>query len=167
MRTVVVLNATYEPLTTVLVHRALMFLVSDRAVIVEAVPGASIRSASREIPLPKVVRLTKYVRVAYGHRPRAWSKRGVIERDQPFGCAYCGAKTTLTVDHIVPQSRGGRNEWNSTIGACSSCNGRKADRLPEEAGMKLRYKPRVVTERDTLRLALVKAGVDPNAYGLS
>jgi len=104
MRTVVLLNATYEPLGTVTLNRAILFLVKERAVVVEAVEGATIRSVNQEIPLPKVVRLVKYVRVAYLHRPRPWSRRGVLERDAGLGCVYCGAKDASTVEHIQPIS---------------------------------------------------------------
>jgi 5-methylcytosine-specific restriction endonuclease McrA len=168
MRPVVVLNASYEPLTTVSLNRAVLFLVKERAVVVEAVEGATIRSADREIPVPKVVRLVKYVRVAYMHRPRAWSRRGVLERDAALGCIYCGSKKNPTVEHIQPISRGGDPRgWLNTAVACNTCNNTKGHQSLKEWGRPLRYKPRVVTERDTLVIAIAKAGVDPVAYGLT
>ena len=167
MRQVVVLNASFEPLTTVTLNRAILFLVKERAVVVEAVEGATIRSVDREIPLPKVVRLVKYVRVSYMHRPRPWSRRGVLERDAGLGCIYCG-KNATTVEHIQPISRGGDPRgWLNTAAACVACNNKKGSMTLAEWGRPLRYKPRVVTERDTLVLAIAKTGVDPALYGIT
>lgn len=168
MRTVVLLNATYEPLGTVTLNRAILFLVKERAVVVEAVEGATIRSVNQEIPLPKVVRLVKYVRVAYMHRPRAWSRRGVIERDAGLGCIYCGKANANTIEHIQPISRGGDPKgWTNTAICCMACNNKKGNATLAEWGRPLRFKPRMVTERDTLVLAIAKTGADPALYGLA
>jgi 5-methylcytosine-specific restriction endonuclease McrA len=72
-----------------------------------------------------------------------WSRRGVMARDH-FRCAYCG-RTATTVDHVVPQSRGGPNTWTNTVAACGGCNQRKGDRTPAEAGMPLRVEPSAPT----------------------
>lgn len=162
--TVVVLNASFEPLGIVPMHRALVFLIRERASIVDAVPGRTIRSAQAEFPFPRVVQLREMVRVPYCFGQVAWTRRGLLQRDD-HECAYCG-KRASTVDHIVPRSRDGRDEWLNTIAACSRCNNVKANRTPEEAGMPLRFQPRIVTSRDTLILAIGATGADLGMLGL-
>ncbi|MGI3785554.1 MAG: HNH endonuclease, partial [Janthinobacterium lividum] len=76
----------------------------------------------------------------------AWSKRGVLRRDA-HRCAFCGSSAD-TVDHLLPQSRGGGNTWQNTVAACTRCNNVKANRTPSEAGMPLRRVPHVPTWRE-------------------
>ncbi|MEA5363301.1 HNH endonuclease [Amycolatopsis sp., V23-08] len=140
---VLVLNAGYEPLHTVSVPHAIRMLVRDVAVVHEAEDGL----AYGLFPRPKIVRLLRYVVMKWRYtQPPRWSRRGVLARDG-HRCAYCGQRAT-TIDHVVPLSRGGaRTDWLNTVAACGgtarSCNARKADKLPAEAGMKLRITPRV------------------------
>ncbi|MEC3976417.1 HNH endonuclease [Amycolatopsis sp. H20-H5] len=143
--TVLVLNAGYEPLHTVSVPHAIRMLVRHVAEIHEAEQDSNFGL----FPRPRVVRLLRYVvmKWRYGSQPR-WSRRGVLKRDD-HTCAYCGRHAT-TIDHVKPLSRGGaRTCWLNTVAACGgtsrSCNARKADKLPEEAGMRLRFAPRVPT----------------------
>lgn len=162
---VVVLNASFEPLGLVPLSRAVVFLARERATIVDAIPGRVIRSAQAEFPFPRVVQLREMVRVPYRWGTVSWTRRGVLIRDG-HECAFCGKRAT-TIDHIVPRSRGGRDEWMNTISACSRCNGIKAARTPEEARMPLRFQPRVVTSRETLVLAIASTGADITALGLA
>ncbi|WP_235933787.1 HNH endonuclease [Agromyces humi] len=167
---VVVLNASFEPLGIVSLHRAMAFLLKERAVIVEAVPGQTVRSATAEYPFPRVVQFREMVRVPYKYGVQPWTREGVLQRDRGLGCAYCTkpARPT-TIDHIMPKSRfvGNPNTWLNTIAAHTECNGRKADRTPLEAGMPLRYQPREVTTRDTLLVAMAEVGADLVALGLA
>jgi 5-methylcytosine-specific restriction endonuclease McrA len=135
---VLVLNASYEPLHRVDVRHAVRMLVRGVAVVEEAVEGRRIG----HFPLPRVLRLVRYVtmRWRHGRRP-AWRKEGLYRRDRGL-CGYCGMRAN-TVDHVVPQSRGGGTTWENTILACGSCNSRKRDRTPAEAGMRLLVQPRV------------------------
>jgi 5-methylcytosine-specific restriction endonuclease McrA len=135
---VLVLNASYEPLHKVDVRHAVRMLVRGVAVVEEAVEGRRIG----HFPLPRVLRLVRYVtmRWRHGRRP-AWGKRGLCRRDRGL-CGYCGMWAN-TVDHVVPQSRGGGTTWENTVLACGSCNSRKRDRTPVEAGMRLLVQPRV------------------------
>src|SRR5581483_5260622 len=137
---VLVLNASYEPLQKVDLRHAIRMLVRGVAVVEEAVEGATFGS----FPMPRVLRLVRYVatRWRYGRRP-VWSKRGVHLRDGGL-CGYCG-RPGHTVDHIVPQSRGGRSTWENTVLACGPCNNRKADRVLAQTGLRLRVQPRVPT----------------------
>ena len=135
---VLVLNASYEPLHKVDVRHAVRMLVRGVAVVEEAVAGRSIG----HFPLPRVLRLVRYVTMRWRHGQRpAWTKRGLYRRDDGV-CGYCGARAG-TVDHIVPVSKGGGSTWENTVLACGPCNNRKRDRTPAEAGMLLLVTPRV------------------------
>jgi 5-methylcytosine-specific restriction endonuclease McrA len=142
---VLVLNAGYEPLQTVSVPHAIRMLVRHVAEIHEAEDGL----AYGLFPRPKIVRLLRYVVMKWRYtQPPRWSRRGVLTRDG-HRCAYCGRRAT-TIDHVTPLSRGGaRTSWLNTVAACGgasrSCNARKADKLPAEAGMTLRFTPYVPT----------------------
>lgn len=136
MTGVLVLNADNTALHTVSIKHAIGMLVREVAIVEEALEGALIGP----YPWPVVLRLVRYVKTTFLYgRPPGWTKRGVLKRDR-HTCAYCGAHAS-TVDHLMPQSRGGPNSWSNTIAACSPCNLRKANRTPREAGMELRFQP--------------------------
>ncbi|MFE2723442.1 HNH endonuclease [Kitasatospora sp. NPDC059327] len=157
MRNTLVLNASYEPLTTVSLQRAVVLVLQDKAVVEQAHPLRSIRGTGVSVPVPRVIRLQRYVRVPF-RQQAPWSRRGVLVRDQHL-CAYCGRRAT-TVDHLQPRSRGGADSWLNTVAACSEDNQRKADRTPEQAGMKLLRTPFVPTPQATLMMALGLRGSD-------
>jgi len=138
---VLVLNATYEPLSVVSVRRAVVLLLKEKAELVEAAE-AELRSENFAIPTPLVIRLVYYVRIPY-RVSIPLTRRTVLARDH-YTCQYCGKqppRKELTVDHILPRSRGGHTTWDNVVTACQRCNGRKGSRIPEEANMKLRSKP--------------------------
>ncbi|MCX5066733.1 HNH endonuclease [Micromonospora lupini] len=138
MDAVLVINADLGPLHRVTVAHAIRMLCRRVAEIHEAEPDRTLGV----FPMPKVVRLVRYVvtRWRYTHGP-AWSKGGVLARDGRR-CGYCSGPAA-TVDHILPRSRGGQNTWRNTVSACAPCNQAKGDRTPAEAGMVLRIKPLV------------------------
>ena len=147
-----VLNASYEPLAVVSVRRAVVLVLTEKAVAEHVDDERVIRSASREIPMPLVVRLLRFVRVPYRRRV-PWSRRGVLDRDR-HRCAYCGTRAS-TVDHIEPVSRGGAaRSWLNTVAACPPCNQVKANRTPREAGMQLLVQPYEPRAQAALILAL-------------
>ncbi len=137
---VLVLNADLGPLHRVSLRHALRMLFRQVAEVHEAESDHVIGGW----PRPKVVRLVRYVvtRWRYSAGP-AWSRPGVLARDHRT-CAYCGGHAT-TIDHVLPRSRGGGNTWTNTVAACERCNGRKGDRTPAEAGMRLRTEPKAPT----------------------
>jgi hypothetical protein len=137
---VLVLNADGGPLHRVSLRHAIRMLVRQVAEVHEVVPDQLVGI----FPMPTAVRLVRYVvtRWLFGRQP-AWSKGKVLSRDGRV-CCYCGGRAT-TVDHIVPQSRGGKNTWLNTVAACNGCNQAKANRTPAEARMTLRYQPSVPT----------------------
>lgn len=147
-----VLNASYEPLAVVSVRRAVILVLTEKAVLEHADDERVFRSASRQLPMPLVVRLLKFVRVPYRRR-LPWSRRGVLDRDG-HRCAYCAGKAT-TIDHLVPVSRGGEaRSWLNTVSACVPCNQAKANRTPPEAGMRLLAEPHEPKARAALVLAI-------------
>lgn len=137
MSLTLVLNATYEPLCVVPLRRAVVLVLAEKATVVAAGEGV-LRSARQAIPAPRVVRLSRYVRVPY-RRSLPMTRRGVLQRDG-YRCAYCAGRAE-TVDHVVPRSRGGRHEWSNVVAACRRCNHRKADRLVGELGWSLPFAP--------------------------
>jgi len=146
MSGVLVLNAGYEPLHRVSLAHAVRMLHRQVAVVEQAVDGRTFGP----YPLPAVLRLVRYVQMRWRSRGGVptWTKAGMLRRDGGR-CAYCGRHGD-TVDHVQPRSRGGADSWLNTVTACGRCNHRKRDRIPEEAGMALRYLPRVPTFAELL-----------------
>ncbi len=135
---VLVLNQDYSALTVCSVERAIILVHLRKADLVEALPGRFLRSPSIQFPWPSIVRLKMFVRVPY--RRIMLSRKNILRRDR-FRCQYCGSREKLTVDHVLPRSRGGGDTWRNLVAACTSCNNRKGNRTPEEAGMSLRRSP--------------------------
>ena len=139
MRRVLLLNVTYEPLTTVGLRRAVCLVLGEKAEIVhDDLAGTMLCSASISLATPSVIRLRRYVRVPY--RNRVPLTRAALMRRDNYLCAYCGAKAD-TIDHVLPRSRGGQHVWENCVASCTRCNHRKADRLIEEIGWELRFDP--------------------------
>lgn len=142
MSHVLVLNATYEPLNVVSVRRAILLLLKEKAEIVETAE-AWLRSEQVALPVPIVIRLVYYVRIPR-HFVLPVSRRTVMARDH-YTCQYCGVqpgKASLTLDHVLPRSRGGETRWDNVVTACGPCNRRKGNRTPDEAAMPLRSQAR-------------------------
>jgi 5-methylcytosine-specific restriction endonuclease McrA len=139
MRSSLVLNATYQPLSIVTARRAVCLVLVDKADVVEC-DGEVLRSATRVVEIPSVIRLRYVVKVPFERRA-ALSRRAVFARDGHI-CQYCGGPAD-SIDHIVPRSRGGEHAWENVAAACRPCNLTKRDRTPEEAGMRLSAVPRV------------------------
>jgi 5-methylcytosine-specific restriction endonuclease McrA len=132
-----VLNATYEPLCVVPLRRAVVLVLAEKAVVVEA--GQTMMHSERtSIAIPSVVRLSHYVRVPY-RREVPLTRRAVLERDE-HRCVYCGARAD-TIDHVRPRSRGGPHAWTNVVAACARCNHKKGDRLLTELGWHLNPPP--------------------------
>ncbi len=141
MRRVLLLNITYEPLTTVGLHRAVCLVLGEKAEVVHHdATGAVLRSASLAFASPSVIKLRRYVRLPY--RSRVPLTRAALMRRDNYLCAYCGTRAD-TIDHVVPRSRGGSHAWENCVASCTRCNHRKADRLVEEIGWTLRVDPAI------------------------
>ncbi len=134
------LDSSYRPIRTLTWQKAVCLCVDGKVQVVESYDRV-IRSPNLELVLPAVVALRQYVR----QRPFRirYSKRNVFARDG-HACQYCNSTpgtNHLTIDHVLPQSRGGKSVWENVVAACEPCNHRKGDKTPEEAGMPLRTKP--------------------------
>lgn len=136
---VLVLNASYEPLHVTSAKRAITLLQYGVAEVLQNSEEV-VRSPSTVLPIPSVIRLRRYVRRPRVH-PVPFNRRNVLRRDT-FVCQYCGSGDDLTLDHVMPRSRGGRHGWDNVTTACRACNQRKGNRTPDEAGMPLRTRPR-------------------------
>jgi len=156
-----VLNASYEPIAVCSARRAITLYVKEACVIVEDYG----REVYPGIMLPSVIRLAHLAKVPI--RITMLTRENIYSRDRKV-CQYCGRKAgeivvsggkktslRMTLDHIVPKSRGGQNKWENLVTCCHLCNHKKADRTPEEADMKLIKRPRrltIHTSRALLRL---------------
>ena len=141
MRRVLLLNVTYEPLTTVGLKRAVCLVLCEKAEIVHHDPGGRLlHSATVSLATPSVIRLNRYVRIP--QRNRVPLTRAALMRRDNYKCAYCG-RHAETIDHVLPRSRGGQHAWENCVASCTMCNHRKADRLLEELGWSLPVAPAV------------------------
>lgn len=141
-QSVVVFSRNYLPLSRVNVKRAIALLVKG---IAEPLDNSRetvwlVRSPSLVIAVPS------YIRLAIVTRERLWnippvSRREVLRRDN-HACQYCGSNRHLTLDHVMPVSRGGQHKWDNVVTACEKCNQRKSNRTPVEANMPLQTKPK-------------------------
>ena len=153
---VLVLNASYEPLHICAARRALVLIVKDSAHIQEHAG----REVHAGIMFPTVIRLKAYRRVP--HRIRLLTRKNILVRDG-HQCQYCGktfSAMELTLDHVVPRSKGGLSTWENLVACCVTDNRRKADRTPQEAGMPLLRRPRPVTLHTARGILRAQADTD-------
>jgi 5-methylcytosine-specific restriction endonuclease McrA len=137
---VLVLNATYEPINVCTVRRAVVLLLKERAELIER-GRFELHSESTTLARPVVIRLITYVKVPRDAHRRKITRRAVFARDS-WTCQYCGSRSNLTVDHVIPRSKGGASSWENIVASCAPCNRRKGDRTPRQAGMQPRRAPR-------------------------
>lgn len=135
---VLVLNQDYQPLSVCSVQRSMKLIFLDKAELLHDDPNKKLRTTRTSFQFPSVIRLRNYIRVPY--KKIVLSRRNVMRRDD-YTCQYCGKKSDLTIDHIVPKSRGGQDSWENLTTACDKCNVYKGNRTPKEANMPLRGKP--------------------------
>ena len=136
MGQVLVLNASYEPLNITTWRRAMVMMIKGKA---ESLEQDTSREIRRGTHLPTVIRLRQYVHVPFRQLPL--TRRNLFQRDHQT-CQYCGSRDQpLSIDHVVPRSRGGSDTWENGTTACLSCNVRKGNRTPKEASMPLHRAP--------------------------
>ena len=151
MQHVLVLNASYEPLNVCSVRRAYVLVFKGKAEVVEKLERP-LHSASDTYPWPNVIRLVTYVHVPRAAQ-RKISRRALFARDG-WRCVYCGtAAGRLTLDHVVPRSRGGDSVWENVVTSCAPCNLRKGNRLLEEVSMELPSRPKAPNPTLFIQLA--------------
>ena len=149
MKRVLLLNASFEPLNFISDERAMRLLMKDRAEIISNMEGKRsvwsgtfFMTARQKFEVPATLRLIS--RVNRRWKPPRFRKKVLFNRDG-WKCQYCTEKllwNTATIDHVFPSSRGGGTTWQNCIAACKPCNKKKANKTPEEAGMKLMSVPR-------------------------
>ncbi len=137
-RKVLVLNQDYSALAVCSIPKAFLLVYLQKADLVAESPNEQLHSITQSFPMPSVIRLHRYVYMPY--KGVVLSRQNIFRRDHGE-CQYCGAKEDLTLDHVLPKSRGGRTSWDNLITACKHCNSKKGDLTPEEAKMPLKYKP--------------------------
>jgi 5-methylcytosine-specific restriction endonuclease McrA len=137
---VLVLNASYEPINVCTVRRAVVLLLKEKAEVIEH-SDWELHSETMSLQRPVVIRLVTYVRIPRDTHRRKITRRAVFARDQ-WTCQYCGSRSNLTVDHVVPKSKGGSSSWDNIVASCAPCNRRKGNALPRQVGMKLLREPR-------------------------
>jgi 5-methylcytosine-specific restriction endonuclease McrA len=156
---VLVLNASYEPINVTPVRRAVVLVIKGVATTEEA-DGVFIHSAAASFRVPSVIRLREFRRIPY--QTRALSRKNILMRDR-YTCQFCGRTFPagdLTLDHVIPRSRGGHTDWDNLVACCHRCNNHKGDRLPEEAGLKLLRMPRPFTLHTSRQLMRMMAKSD-------
>jgi len=138
LRQVLLLNSSYEPLNICSWKRAVVLVLKGKAETVERNGKMLHTGEGAETPLPLVIRLLYYVKIP--HKDIPLTRRNIMHRDK-YSCQYCGKKSELTIDHVLPRSRGGKDTWDNVVAACLRCNISKSNRTPKEADMPLRNKP--------------------------
>ncbi|HEX6459145.1 MAG TPA: HNH endonuclease [Thermoleophilaceae bacterium] len=138
---VLVLNASYEPINVCTVRRAAVLVLKQRAEVLEQ-SDWPLHAENLTMPRPMVIRLVTYVRIPRDAHSRKITRRAIFARDG-WTCQYCGSERgTLTIDHVIPRSKGGSSSWDNIVTCCAPCNRRKGDRLPRQANMHPRHAPR-------------------------
>lgn len=135
---VLVLNQDYQAISVCSVERAFVLVFLKKAELVSDLAAKQIRSVGAAFQYPSIIRLYRYVQIPY--KKVALSRVNVYKRDA-YRCQYCSSRDDLTLDHILPRSRGGKDTWTNLVTACQKCNTMKGDRTPAEADMPLLMKP--------------------------
>lgn len=135
---VLLLNAGYEALTALTARRAVVMLLCGKADVVHDNPETHVmRSETREVRVPSVIRLREYVHIPY--RAKVPMTRAALMHRDGNRCGYCGVRAT-TIDHVIPRSRGGEHSWENCVACCERCNRKKADKMLAELGWTLRHR---------------------------
>ena len=137
---VLVLNSTFEPINVCTMRRAIVLILKGVARAEER-HESELHSARAKIPAPSVIRLAEYVHIPFERK--SLSRKNILLRDH-YTCQYCGKvfnPSDLTLDHVIPKSRGGSSNWDNLVACCKRCNNRKGNATPEEVGMKLVKRP--------------------------
>jgi len=133
---ILLLNTDYLPINVTTFKKAFKLVYKGKAEIVEN--DGETYTSRRSYKKPSIIRLMKYVIIPY--RKVVLSRENIFKRDE-FKCGYCSSPKNLTLDHIIPKSKGGKNNWENLITCCFSCNAKKGDKTLEQSGLKLQVKP--------------------------
>jgi 5-methylcytosine-specific restriction endonuclease McrA len=125
-QTILVLNASYEPINFTNWKRAIVLLMKNKAQALGK----------------RVIRLVNYIKLPYEKLAQNKPSRSMIYKRDGHKCQYCGSTRELTIDHIIPRSRGGEDTWENLVVACMPCNMRKGNKLLEDTNMILQTIPK-------------------------
>ncbi|MEO9485002.1 MAG: HNH endonuclease [Ekhidna sp.] len=134
MNTVLVLNQDYTPLTVCTAQRAFTLMFLKKAELISEIKGKKLRSISQSFPFPSIIKIQYYIAIPY--KGVVMSRHNIFKRDGGK-CQYCGTSKELTIDHIIPRSKGGKSTWTNLVTACQRCNSRKSDYSLDKVGMRL------------------------------
>ncbi len=159
MERCVILNGDYTFLNVVNWKRAINLMVKDKVEVLKF-SDRVVRNGEGKVVtrIPLVMKLMKIIRMIYKNRV-PFSKRNIFVRDK-YACAYCHTNKDLTIDHIMPASRGGKTNFDNCITACRPCNNKKGNRTPSEAKMYLSHQPYAPTISEFIRLKMKQLGID-------
>lgn len=135
---VLVLNQDFQAISVCSPERAFVLVLLQKAELVSPRQAKSLRSVGKDFQFPSIIRLFRFVQLPY--KKVALSRQNIFKRDS-FRCVYCGTRDHLTLDHVIPRSRGGRESWHNLVTACQRCNTIKGDRTPQEADMQMTQEP--------------------------
>ena len=155
----IVLNGDYTFLNTVNWKRAICLVIKEKAEVLKEADNC-VRNGFGKVVcrMPLVIKLIKVIRLIYKNKV-PFSKRNIMVRDN-FKCAYCGSSSNLTIDHVVPTSQGGKNEFENCVTSCQPCNNKKGNRTPSEAKMFMNKRPYAPTISEFIRMKMKQLGVD-------
>lgn len=145
---VLLLSSSYEPIAFCDMKKAITLMFLEKAEVVEMRDGEWIKCISMNYKCPSIIRLRSNNRHA---KPKIQLNRKNIMKRDNFKCMYCGSTSELTIDHIVPKSKGGKTTWENLVTACNPCNNRKDNKDLHEAGLMLRTVPKMPNRITFLR----------------
>lgn len=154
----VILNGDYSYLNTVSWKRAVTLIIKGKTEAIKYTDKVINCINGTVIKIPSVMKLIKVIRIIYRNKI-PYSKTNVMMRDHHM-CGYCGSTKTLTIDHVIPVSRGGKTTFENCVTACRECNLKKKNRTPSEAHMYLRHKLTAPTISEFFRLRMKQIGID-------
>ena len=137
MSNVLVLNYDYTPLNVTSIRRGFVLVDKGKAEVIKS-DETPILTGYKTYIRPVIIRLLKYIKF---QTKNIRANRARIYKRDNHECVYCGAKKDLTLDHVIPKSRGGGNEWTNLVTSCFKCNLKKGNKTPEEAKMPMKHKP--------------------------
>ena len=135
---VLVLNSAYQPINITTLTRGFNLVFKGKAEVVEHLSKKPIITERKNYKRPTVIRLLRYISVPF--RKIHLSRQNIFRRDD-HKCIYCGTNSDLTIDHVIPKSKGGKNSWLNLVSCCSDCNLKKGNRTLEEANMTMSHEP--------------------------
>lgn len=123
--TILVLNSSYEPIHFTNWKRAVVLLFKEKAKLISK----------------RIIRLVNYVKLPFSYNRSSYPTRALIYKRDDHECQYCGSKENLTIDHVIPKSKGGQDTWENLVACCGFCNLKKGNKLLKETNMILRKIP--------------------------